>query len=130
MKVLKIMSRIYLNAEKFDESIALYEQLLGEKAHLRFRYDEVGLELASVGSLLLIAGTDETLQPFRSTVATFQVDDLEEYHQFWVQRGAQVVSGPKRVPTGLNMTVVHPDGTRIEYVEHIKEQVANANSVR
>ncbi|MBE3557727.1 MAG: VOC family protein [Ktedonobacteraceae bacterium] len=127
MKILEISPRIYLSPEKLDESIALYERLLGEKARLRFKYDEVNLELAQVGPLLLIAGTDEALRPFRATTATFLVDSLAAYHEVLVQSGAQVLDGPRRVPTGMNMTVLHPDGTRIEYVQLNKEQVSHVN---
>ncbi|EQH79852.1 hypothetical protein QMG_0391 [Clostridioides difficile DA00256] len=35
--------------------------------------------------------------------------------------GAVVVRDKKKVPTGYNMTLRHPDGTIIEYVQHTKQ---------
>jgi predicted enzyme related to lactoylglutathione lyase len=128
MKILQILSRIYLPRQQLAASTALYEHLLGVKAHLHFAYEETGLELTQIGSILLIAGSEEALQPFRATTATFLVDDIEAYHQFLLAQGATIVSGPKRVPTGTNMTVIHPDGARIEYVQHDKEKIAQSNT--
>jgi hypothetical protein len=39
--------------------------------------------------------------------------------------GAEIVNGPKDVPTGRNMLVRHPDGTLIEYVEHRHKHAAD-----
>jgi predicted enzyme related to lactoylglutathione lyase len=127
MKILQTISRIYLQPQQLTSSTALYESLLGVKAHLHFKYEQIGLELTQIGSLLLIAGSDEALQPFRATVATFLVDSLEEYHQFLLTHGATIVSGPKHVPTGMNMTAIHPDGTHIEYVQHDHEKISQSN---
>jgi predicted enzyme related to lactoylglutathione lyase len=118
-----VLVRVYLRAEQLEESVALYEALLGEKSLARFKYPEAGLELAQVGSLLLIAGSETALEPFRATTATFLVDSLEEYRQTLLAEGATILREPQQVPTGRNMLVHHPDGTRVEYVEHTAEQV-------
>src|SRR4051794_14130434 len=59
--------------------INLYEQLLDTPCDLRFDYPEVTLQLASVGNLLLIAGTNEALEAFRTTAMTVLVPSLDEY---------------------------------------------------
>jgi predicted enzyme related to lactoylglutathione lyase len=128
MKILQILSRIYLQPEQLASSTALYEHLLGVKAHLHFKYEETELELTQIGSILLIAGNKEALQPFRATIATFLVDDIEEYHQFLLTQGATIVRDPQQVPTGTNMTVIHPDGVRIEYVQHDQEKIAQSDT--
>jgi len=99
-------------------SLHFYENIFGEKCRLRFKYADAGLELANVGSILLIAGSDEALFPFKTTQATFLVDSLNDFKDKLVQYRAVILEEPKKVPTGANMRVKHPDGTVIEYVEH------------
>lgn len=81
---------------------------------------QIGLELAQIGDLLLIAGTDKALKPFRSAQATFLADSLDEFRAYLEEKGAEIIRGPSKVPTGRNMTVRHPDGSVIGYVEHSK----------
>ncbi|AKB31533.1 hypothetical protein MSSIH_0843 [Methanosarcina siciliae HI350] len=85
-----------------------------------FEIPQIGLELAQIGNILRIAGSDETLKPFRSTRTTFLVDSLDEFRVLLEEKGAEIIRGPDKVPTGRNMTVEHPDGSVIEYVEHSK----------
>ena len=76
-----------------------------------------GLELATVGRVLVVAGDEETLAPFRATQATLIVDDLDDCQSYLSAAGAEVVRGPQDVPTGRNLTAVLADGFQIEYVE-------------
>jgi predicted enzyme related to lactoylglutathione lyase len=117
VKVLRTMVRVYV--QNVDAAVQFYEKLIGVKCQHRFSYAEVGLELASVGNLLLICGTEDVLKPFRATHATLLVDSLDEYKDFLELNGGKIIAEPKKVPTGWNMTVKHADGTIIEYVEHI-----------
>lgn len=116
MKILQTLSRLYIS----DLNLALefYEDLLGTPAAMRFEIPQIGLELAQIGNVLLIAGSDEVLKPFRSTQATFLVDSLDEFRAYLTGKGAEITRGPDKVPTGRNMTVRNPDGSVIEYVEH------------
>lgn len=116
MRVIKTLTRLYVR--DLDSALSFYEWLLNVKSNLRFRYPEMHLELVLVGDLLLIAGTEEALKPFRNTVATFIVDSVDEFQSQLERSGAKVLRGPREVPTGRNMTVLHPDGSIIEYVEH------------
>ncbi|MPN53990.1 hypothetical protein SDC9_201659 [bioreactor metagenome] len=98
---------------------------------MRFQVPQVGLELAQIGDILLIAGSEEALKPFRITQATFLVDSLDEFRAFLEERGAEIIRRPAKVPTGWNMTVKHPDGSVIEYVEHSepsKKQIGEQTS--
>ena len=119
VKVLQTYVRIYVT--ELDSAIAFYESLTGQQTDLRFPYPETGLELASVGPFLILAGSDEALSPFRETLATFRVDSVEEFREHLTKNGARIIRDIKRVPTGSNMTVQHPDGTRFEYVQHADE---------
>jgi len=118
MKILKILSRLYIN--DLNSVLDFYEELLGTPAAMRFEIPQIGLELAQIGDILLIAGSDEALKPFRSTQATFLVDSLDGFKVYLEKKGAESIRGPNKVPTGRNMTVRHPDGSVIEYVEHSK----------
>ncbi|KKG12390.1 VOC family protein [Methanosarcina sp. 2.H.A.1B.4] len=118
MKILKTLSRLYI--PDLNSALEFYEELLGTPSAMRFEIPQIGLELAQVRNILLIAGSDEALKPFRSTQATFLVDSLDEFRAFLEEKGAEIIRGPDKVPTGRNMTVRHPDGAVIEYVEHSK----------
>ncbi|AKB78254.1 hypothetical protein MSHOH_1771 [Methanosarcina horonobensis HB-1 = JCM 15518] len=118
MKILQTLSRLYIN--DLSSVLEFYEKLLGTPAIIRFQIQQIGLELAQIGDILLIAGSEEALKPFRSTQATFLVDSLDDFRAFLEEKGAEIVREPAKVPTGRNMTVKHPDGSVIEYVEHSK----------
>lgn len=118
MKILQTLSRLYVN--ELNSALEFYEKLLSTTAAMRFEIPQIGLELAQIGNILLIAGSEEALKPFISTQATFLVDSLDEFRAFLEEKGAEIIRGPVKVPTGRNMTVRHPDGSVIEYVEHLK----------
>jgi len=120
MKILRTLTRVCVN--DIADTLQFYERLSGTKAGLRFTMPGAGLELASVGDVLIIAGTDDALRPFRSTNATFLVDSVEEFHRFLMANGGTIIRPPQVVPTGMNMIVRHPDGSVIEYVEHRQVQ--------
>lgn len=116
MQVKQILNRFYVH--DIEQSIEFYEKVLNEKCNLRFKYPQVNLELAQVGNILILAGSDEALKPFRHTQATFLVDSIIEFKEFLLNNGATIIRDLKEVPTGMNMTVKHFDGTIVEYVEH------------
>jgi predicted enzyme related to lactoylglutathione lyase len=115
VKVIKTLARVYVN--DMEAAIPFYETLCGEKCGLRFKYSEMNLELAGIGSLLVIAGTDDALEPFRSTLFTMRVDSIREIKDYLVSHGGVIERDIAKVPTGFNMTARHADGTKVEYVE-------------
>jgi hypothetical protein len=118
MIVKQILARIYVN--DIETAIDFYEKLTGEKCTGRFQYKQAGLELVQIKDLLIIAGTNEALFPFRGTNATFLVDSVKEYRSFLLKNNAVIIRDIQDVPTGWNMTVKHVDGLVVEYVEHRK----------
>ena len=114
----RVMIRVFVAPGELETSVAFYEQLQGIKADGGFPFPEAGLRLAMVGAFLLIEGSDEALAPFRSTVGTLLVDDVQPYHDRLVAAGAQIIFPLQRVPTGAAFNAVHPDGTVVEYVHH------------
>lgn len=74
--------------------------------------------MAQVASILFIGGSEASLAPFLKTHMTFMVEGMAGYANSLPGMGAEILEPPKRVPTGTNMLVRHPDGTVVEYVEH------------
>ena len=118
MRIYKVLTRIFVDSTGLDNSIDFYEKLFREKCELRFKYPEKELELAMVGSILLISGSADRIEPFRETKVTFLVDSIDEFLDFHTKNAAAILERPKPVPTGKNMRVKHPDGLIVEYVEH------------
>lgn len=116
MKLKESLNRIYV--DDMDEAIKFYEKIFNQKCMRRFKYPEVNLELANIGNILILSGTEEALKPFRSTQATFLVDSITEFREFLLNNRAVIIRDIKEVPSGWNMTVKHFDGTIVEYVEH------------
>ncbi|AKN30345.1 glyoxalase [Clostridium carboxidivorans P7] len=116
MEIKKVLNRFYVN--DMEKAIKFYEKILNEKCSNIFKYSEASLELATVGNILIISGSDEALKPFKDTQATFLVDSITEFKEFLLNNGAAIIRDLKIVPSGMNMTVKHFDGTIVEYVEH------------
>ena len=91
MKVLNILIRRCVLIARFEETVSFYENLIAQKARLRFDYPEYDLKLAQVGSA---------------------------WEKHLPSTGATIINPVKAVPTGWNMLVRHPDGMVAEYVEH------------
>lgn len=118
MIIKQILTRIYV--KDMNTAVDFYEHLTNNKCANRFEYKQAGLEIASINNLLIIAGTEKSLEPIIGTSATFLVDSLSEYRDFLIQNGAEIIRDIQQVPTGLNMTIKHRDGVIVEYVEHKK----------
>lgn len=116
MKIKQILTRFYVN--DMEQAIRFYEKLLEEKCSSRFTYAQVGLELAVISNILLISGSESALKPYRGTQATFLVDSVVGFKEMLLNNGARVIRDLQVVPTGINITIKHFDGTIIEYVEH------------
>lgn len=118
MQIFKVLTRIFIDPAEMNKSVAFHENLFGQKCKLRFKYPEKELELAMVGSFLLISGSADHLKPFTDTRVTFLVDSIDEFFEFLTKHDSTILEYPKSVPTGKNMRVKHPDGLVAEYVEH------------
>lgn len=114
MRVFRTYARAY--TDDLDAVLASLTAATGEPISTRITMPN-GLELASVGRVLLVAGDERTLEPYRATVATLIVEDLDECQARLEQTGAEIVRGPQAVPTGRNLTAKLPGGVQVEYVE-------------
>ncbi|WP_026412908.1 glyoxalase/bleomycin resistance/dioxygenase family protein [Actinomadura oligospora] len=113
MAVLTSYARVYVDS--LDAALPTFEALTAARPGLRFPYRDV--ELASIGGYLLVAGAPEALAPFRNVQATTIVDGLDDVLAIVEREGGEILDGPNEVPTGRNLTVRHPGGAVIEYVE-------------
>jgi predicted enzyme related to lactoylglutathione lyase len=113
VSVLATLARVYV--DDLDAALPTFVELTGEQPGLRFAYRD--LELASVGGYLLLAGSQEALAPYRGTHATTIVESVDDILRLAERHGGEVLDGPNEVPTGRNLTVRHPGGATIEYVQ-------------
>ncbi|MGK5673211.1 VOC family protein [Micromonospora sp. URMC 106] len=117
MPTLATYARVYV--EDLDTALPTFVRLTGEQPKLRFTYRD--LELATVGGYLILGGSEAALAPYRGTHATAIVASLDEPLRITEEHGGEILDGPNDVPTGRNMTVRHPAGATIEYVEFAPE---------
>ena len=110
MRILQVMARAYTEPDGLDAAIAFYEKLFGERCKARFPIPPLGLEIASVASVHLLAGVEEKLKPFRSAQATFWVDSVLEAERTLREMGSEILHGPEHGQGGSFMIVKHPHG--------------------
>ena len=122
MPVLATYARVYVDG--LDTALPTFVELTGEQPGLRFAYRD--LELAVIGGYLLIAGTEEALAPYRGTHATAIVASVTEILDLAERTGGEILDGPNDVPTGRNLTVRHPGGATIEYVQFSEPAAGSA----
>ncbi|MDQ0993940.1 VOC family protein [Streptomyces sp. V3I7] len=113
MEILGASLRICVS--DLDAAIPFYERLAGGRAE---RFERGGVQVAAVGSFLLMSGPEAELELLRKVTATIAVKDVDEAHRLLTDLGAHVVAGPVATPAGRNLLAVHPDGTVFEYVDH------------
>jgi predicted enzyme related to lactoylglutathione lyase len=112
-----VFIRIYVAPQKLEETISFYERLFSKSCERRFAIPPLGVELAQIANFLVVAGSADALARIRHVQATVLVDSLDAQRAQLESMGASVLSPPRNVPTGRNMTVQHPDGLVVEYVE-------------
>lgn len=120
--IIEAFTRIFVDGDALDRTIAFYTRLLSGEVKMRFAYPEAGLELAAVSSatlsVLIIAGPPERRALFEATRLTVKVDRLEPYVGILTEAGAQQLEPIRKTPVGRNTRFRHPDGTVVEYVDH------------
>ena len=117
MRIDRVMARAYSAPERMDDLVAFYEKLFGQKCEIRFPIPALGLEIASVGGMHLMAGTDDNLKPFRAAQATYWVDSVSAAAEELRRAGGEVLLGPNTGASGSFMVAKHPDGLVVEYID-------------
>lgn len=127
MNILEAYSRVFVDPNKFDDTIAFYERLTQGQCRMRADYPEVQLQIADVSSphatFLIIAGTPEARRPFETTSLTLKVDSLQVAIHELDTLGAEHIEPVQSAPSGLKTRYRHPDGLIVEYVEHQEEKL-------
>ncbi|MBJ7338210.1 VOC family protein [Mycolicibacterium sp.] len=118
MKILKTYARMFV--ADLDQSLPLYERLVGRPADIRVRFEEA--ELAAVGDFLLIAGTAPATARYRDTVGPIIVDDIDDTEKVLAGIGAHTHRFP--APTGEGSYIRHPDGVVVEYLQWNAEMMS------
>ena len=114
MRVFRTFARAYVSY--LDPVLAPLSAVSGEPVGIRVTSPS-GIQVATVGDVLVTAADAQLLEPLKATVATLIVDDLDECQTQLTQSGAQIIRGPQAVPVGRNLFAKLPGGVQIEYVE-------------
>ncbi|SUA44922.1 Uncharacterised protein [Nocardia africana] len=125
MQVLRTYARVYTS--NLETTTAALTAATGVRVGMQFDMPN-GLRLASIGQILIVAGDDTILAPYRATQATVIVDDLDQFHAALLTSGADIVREPQTVPTGRNLTARLTPEVQIEYVEWDKAQWQRINA--
>lgn len=129
MKVSGVYVPVRVHGGELERCLSFYENILREPCQLRFNYTERALELASVGAVLLIAGSETALAAGPAMTGTFAVDSLDDSRQELIRQGAAIIREPADTPTGRNLFAAHPDGAIFEYMQFDSEKAAAVNRV-
>ncbi len=105
-----VLARVFV--PDLDAAIPLYQALAQVTTVSRFSFRDV--ELAQVGSFLLLAGYTAA---YRDRVATVLVSQLEPVIAAIENAGGQIVEGPSPAPNGYRLIARHPDGSVFEYIQ-------------
>lgn len=97
MRILRTYARVYTT--DLDTVSASLAAATGEPVTSRFSLPN-GPDLATVGEVLVVAGDEEVLAPYRETVATLLVDDLDACRERLDEAGRNSCAGRGPYPPG------------------------------
>ena len=111
--ILKTYSRIFTNDA--EETLKAFLPLHREEPHLRLKFQD--WDLIGIGDILIVGGTDESLEPIRDSHGPFIVEDADETLRLLEQAGAEITIPMYTAPTGRGFFARNADGTHVEYVQ-------------
>ncbi|PCE24006.1 glyoxalase [Paraburkholderia acidicola] len=117
MRILHQALRLYVKPEELERTVAFYEAIQAQPCERRIRLDSIGIEVAVVGGVIVLAGSAEALAAVREPQAAFIVDSLDEFVSQLRALGAAILHEPRAAPGGRNVTARHPDGLVVEYYQ-------------
>ncbi|MFK0157206.1 VOC family protein [Streptomyces sp. NPDC090499] len=112
MEILGASLRICV--DDLDTAIPFYERLSGGRAQ---RFERGGVQVAAVGSFLLMSGPEAELEVLRKVAATIAVQDVDAARRLLDDLGARILAGPVATSAGRTLLAMHPDGSLFEYVD-------------
>ncbi|MEU6197778.1 VOC family protein [Streptomyces sp. NPDC047061] len=115
MEILGASLRICV--DDIETAIPFYERLSGGRAQ---RFERGGVQVAAVGSFLLMSGPESELEVLRKVAATIAVKDVDAARRLLDDLGARILAGPVASPAGRTLLAMHPDGSLFEYVDQLR----------
>jgi hypothetical protein len=113
----RLLARIPVHPDELDDRIAFYERALGVRCDSRTPIPEAGLELATVGNLLLIGNPRPPGEVARATAFTLLVASVADYVAGLDGTGAELTEPVSTAPSGSRTRVRFPDGTLAEIID-------------
>jgi len=112
-------SRVLLHPTDLERSRAFYRDVLGLAIYREFGpYEQRGTVFFLGGGFLELSGGSGHPPDPEAVQLWLQVPDVAAAHAELVERGATVLTAPRREPWGLvEMWITDPDGLRICVVE-------------
>jgi len=117
MLIHRVFTRTYVYQPQLEAAVRFYEELTGQPCGLRFDREDLGLRVAVVGWMHVVAGAESGMYDYPETRATFLVDRVDSFIDPLTAMGAEVLHDPIPGPQGHTMHVRHPDGLVVEYVD-------------
>ena len=114
----RLLARVSVHPDDLDDRIAFYESVLGVRCDARMPLPEAGIELATVGTVLLIANPQPPGEAARATAFTLLVASVPDHLAALVGLGAQVTEPVAESAPGRRARVRFPDGTLVELIDH------------
>lgn len=114
----RLLARLNVHPDELDERIAFYEQALGVECDSRTPIPQAGLELATVGNLLLIGNPNPPCEVARATAFTLLVASVADYLGDLEGTGAKATEPISTSPAGNRSRVRFPDGTPAEVIDN------------
>ena len=118
MQVLNILVRLHVSIKDLGQTIAFYETLLGQQARLNVIVIPNEFQVVQVANMLLIGATESFLSMVKDIQACYLVEDINAIATNLVKMGATIQVPLTKITTGSYMIIEHPDGMKVEYVEH------------
>jgi hypothetical protein len=114
----RLLVRLRVDPDELDERIALYERALGVACDSRMPIPEAGLELATVGNLLLIGNPNPPGEVARATAFTLLVASVADYLGRLEGTAAEATEPISTSPAGNRSRVRFADGTLAEVIDN------------
>lgn len=114
----RLLARLNVHPDVLDERIAFYERALGVACDSRTPIPEAGLELATVGNLLLIGNPNPPSEVAQATAFTLLVASVSDYLADLESTGAEATEPISTSPAGHRSRVRLPDGTLAEIIDN------------
>ncbi|HSK90997.1 MAG TPA: VOC family protein [Euzebyales bacterium] len=113
----RLLARHFVHPDDLDAQIAFHERALGVPCDSRTPIPDAGLELATVGNLLLIANPRPPGEVARATAYTLLVASVAGHVAGLEDAGVEVTEPVATAASGSRARVRHPDGTLVEIID-------------